>query len=104
MDYLKLTPLEHVPLGTGRDPRDLDKWNIGPKQRQNVSQYSNVKTKLLKRLKSEKPYGMNKRSDLPQPITFSLKYMDKAPAINDLVKSCYSFSVQTDAGNQSRIP
>ena len=28
MDYLKITPLEHVPLETERDPRDLDSSDI----------------------------------------------------------------------------
>ena len=29
------------------------------------------------------------RQDLPPPIIFSFKYMDKTLAINSLVKSCY---------------
>ena len=59
--------------------------------------------KRIKKLKSKKPYGMNKRRDLPPPIIFSLKYMDQTPTINNLVKSCYR-KLQTSSGNQSGIP
>ena len=56
-----------------------------------------------KKLKSKKPYGLNKRRDLPPPIIFSLKYMDQTSAINNLVKLCYR-KLQTSSGNQSGIP
>ena len=46
---------------------------------------------------------MNKRWDLPPPIIFSLKYMDKTPVINNLVKSGCK-KLQTGTGNQSGIP
>ena len=59
--------------------------------------------KWIKNLKSKKPNGMNKRRDLTPPIIFSLKYMDKTPAINNLVKSCYK-ELQTGSGNQSGMP
>ena len=36
-----------------------------------------------------KPYDMNKRRDLLPPIIFSPKYMDKTPAIDNFVRSCY---------------
>ena len=32
---------------------------------------------------------MNKRRDLPPPIIFSLKYVDKLSAVSNLVRSCY---------------
>ena len=46
---------------------------------------------------------MIKHTDLPPPIIFSLKYMDKSPAINNLVRTCYK-QLQTGTGNQSGIP
>ena len=46
-------------------------------------------------------YGMNKCRDLPPPIIFSLNNMDKMPAINNLVRSCYK-QLQT-YGNQSGV-
>ena len=83
MDYLKITPLEHVPLETERDPRDLDSSDIMKRLRywsetrsERISMLK-CEQKWIKKLKSKKPFGLNKRRDLPPPIIFSLKYMDQ---------------------------
>ena len=92
MEYLKITPLKHVPLEIERDPRDLDSsdimkrlryWSETRSERVSILKCEQI---WIKKLKSKKPYGMNKRLDLPPTIIFSLKYMYKTPAINNLVK------------------
>ena len=55
---------------------------MGLKHGQNGSKYPNVNKKWIQKIRSKKPYGMTKRRDLPLPITFSLKYMDKLNACN----------------------
>ena len=95
MDYLKISPLEHVPLEIEWDPRDLDSSDImkrlgyGSETRSERVSILKCEQKWIKKLKSKKPYGMNKQRDLPPPIIFRLKYMDKTPAINNFVKSFY---------------
>ena len=94
LDYLKITPLEHVPLDTERDPRDLDSPDILIRLRavETFAEYLSLlkcEQKWIKKLNSRTPHGMNKRQDLPPPIPFCLKYMDQTPQINNIVKSCY---------------
>ena len=109
MDYLKITPLEHVPLEIERDPRDLDSFDMMKRLRywsETRSERVSIlkcQQKWIKNLKSKKQYGMNKRRVLPPPIIFSLTYMDETSAINNLVKSCYK-KLQISSGNQSGIP
>ena len=74
-DYLKITPFEHVPLETEWDPRDLDISNILKRLRYwsaTMSEHVSIlkcEQKWIKKLKSRKPYGMNKHKDLPPPGT-----------------------------------
>ena len=97
------------PVGNRTGPKDLDNCDTMKRLRywsetrpERVSIFK-CEQKWMKKLKSKKPCGMNKRRDLPPTITFNLKYMDKTPAINNLVKSCYK-RLQTSSGNQSGIP
>ena len=76
--HLKITPFEHVPLETERDRRDFNSSNILNR----LSYWSETKSehvsilkceqKRIKKLKSKKPYGMNKRRELPPSIILSL--------------------------------
>ena len=91
VDYLKITPLEHVLLETEWDPRDLDRldikntlryWSETRSERVSILK---CERKWMKKLKSIKPYvGIY----LPYHLQFKL-YMDETPAITKLVKSCY---------------
>ena len=92
-------------VGKGTRPEDLDSINILNrlrywfKTRSERVSILQCEQKWIKKLKSKMPYGMKKRRNLSPPIYFSLKYMDKTPAINNLVRSRY----KTGSGNQSGI-
>ena len=109
LDHLKITPLEHVPLERERDPRDLDSPDVLVRLAavsETISEQISIfrcEQKWIKKLNSKAPNGMNKRSDLPPPIVFSLKYMDQTPIINNIVKSCYN-ELQIGTSGVPRTP
>ena len=66
MDYLKFTPLEHVPLDTEREPRDLDSSDM----LSTLRYWSKTRSDWVSILKCEQKWikKLNKHRDLPQPM------------------------------------
>ena len=74
MDYLKITPLEHIKLETEQGVRDLDssdtlsRWRYCFDTKSEWVSMLKCEQKWIKKIKSKIPYGMNKCRDLPSPI------------------------------------
>ena len=82
INYLKIIPLEHVPrqiLDTFMDLLALEDLTSLLKREQIWMQKLNT---LI-------PNGLNKRTDIPPPIPFIMKYNDQAGKINKLIKETY---------------
>ena len=88
MDYLQITPLEHVPITQPETitMQDGSVRDLGMGSRRDNIALLNCEQKWIKKLKSMQPHGINSRKDLLSPIPFCLKFMDQSPNINKIIK------------------
>lgn len=82
MDFLTITPLEHV------QRKILDTF-MGLLDRVDILALLQREQYWIKKLKTIAPFGLNKRREIPPPIPFALQFSDQAADINKLVKTFY---------------
>ena len=93
INFLTVTPLEKVPITTDELGLIPTKSLLTILQREQF---------WIKKLNSMQPFGMNKRREIPPPITFCVKYMDSIPTFRKIVKTFYDKLVMDYFGIYSR--
>ena len=84
INYLRLIPVEHV-------PKPIE----GPLRNEDTIELLKREQFWIKKLKTQSPFGMNHRNDVPPPIPFCLKHMDNSYEITKVVKQFHS-NIQND--------
>lgn len=82
INYLKIIPLEHVQRQILDTFMDL----FATEDLTNLLRREQI---WIQKLNTLFPNGLNKRTDIPPPIPFILKYNDQSGKINKLVKETY---------------
>ena len=80
INFLSIIPLEHV-------PKQIETTSL---ENGDILELLHREQFWIKRLKTQFPLGMNQRKEVPAPIPFCLKYMDKANEINKIVKTFHT--------------
>ena len=82
MDFLTITPLEHV-------QRKIPDTFMGLLDRVDILALLQREQYWIKKLNIIAPFGLNKRREIPHPFPLDRQLSDQAADINKLVKTFY---------------